>query len=350
MSLSGSSSMSIPALDFPLFSQLPAELREEIWRLCLPHRVWEMTQPVGEIVFCQPDNMDGPWPCKLQHTTYMNGRPPLISRVCRESRSVAFKTGSILPHHSNDRLPEAYWMSSIDVNVAWQDRARDSAHLNWTSAYEPEYDYFGSPVHCIAWEASRLPGGGSLMAEYLDRYFGFHTWFNPVGPPITTPRSPDKLNDFEALKQLSNWLVVMRVIVVHSDLKTAAGTDLFGLLGDAPVQIVDVSEEAKIEAYLDLAETCERKKLVTIGQDFRRESADSMKQDLRAIIMAEFGSEELAAAMRPAVMFRLCTRMCNHIWHGHVEVDVDMFQAALNVDEDEAAGGDEEDRSEGRGS
>ena len=92
-------------------------------------------------------------------------------------------------------------------------------------------------------------------------------------------------------------------------------TDLFGLFGDAQVQIVDVSQEAKVAAYFDLAETCERRTPVTIRQNFGRDSVDSMKNYLRQVIIDQFHSEELAATMHPAIMFRLCTRMCNHIGH-----------------------------------
>ena len=220
--------------------------------------------------------------------------------------------------------------------MAWQDRARNLAHLNWTSAYEPEYEYAGSPLDCIAWEVSRLPGGGSLlMIDYLDRFWGSPHSFADLAPivnrPIVTALSPDELRDLNALKKLTNGLVVMRVIVVHCDIKTVAGTDLFGLLGDARVQIVDVADEARIEAFFAPAESSERKSSVTIGQDFGRESANSMRQKLRAVIIAQFCSEELAAAMRPAVRFRLCTRMCNNIKDKRVEVDLNPIEADPNA-------------------
>ena len=136
-SLFTSSKMTTPALEFSLFPQLPVELRQDIWRCCLPSRVWEMTYANKNIIYCLPDDWKGPWPCELRHTTLINKSPPLISRVCRDSRSVAFETGSILPDDFDRRPPEASWMSWADVRKTWQDRARDAAHLNWTSAYEP---------------------------------------------------------------------------------------------------------------------------------------------------------------------------------------------------------------------
>ncbi|KAJ5833512.1 hypothetical protein N7474_001823 [Penicillium riverlandense] len=76
------------ALTFPRFPDLPAELRLMIWSYSLPHRVVELdmsTQAIGP-----------PLPCGLTLTSTLNGLPPLISRVCRESRSVALQSRSMV--------------------------------------------------------------------------------------------------------------------------------------------------------------------------------------------------------------------------------------------------------------
>jgi hypothetical protein len=317
--LSDSPSMSTSSVDFTLFPKLPVEIREEIWRYCLPHRVCELDMPYDRVVFYDRNNRDGPWPCELQYTTHFNGRPPLISRVCRESRSVSFKAGGILPDASSDLPLEARWTSWLSVSTPWQDCARDSAHINWVPACEADWASSGNPFYYLSWHASRVSGGGSLMIKSLEKSFSPYVPFGPspqrTEPPFTTPLHTEKSRDLDTLQKLSSWLVVMRVIVVHSDRKTAAMTDLFGLFGDAQVRIVDVSQEAKVAAYFDLAETCERRNPVTIRQNFGRDSADSMKKYLRQVIIDQFHSEELATTMHPAIMFRLCTRMCNHIGH-----------------------------------
>jgi hypothetical protein len=197
----------------------------------------------------------------------------------------------------------------------------------------------GSPLHCLAWAASRLKHGGSMTLDYLEFLdkpccvslkpdFLDSRW--KVLPPVSHYRpgtGPSdkliisveraKMRDFDVLKRQPNWRVVMRTVVAHSDPKTAAKTGLFGLLGDAPVQIVDWSDSPRIKAYFDFAEKCEQDKSVTISQDFRRELHYSMTGKLRDVIMKQFNSEELAAAMNPAIMFRLCTRMCNHHGYAH---------------------------------
>ncbi|KAL3703665.1 hypothetical protein TMatcc_010854, partial [Talaromyces marneffei ATCC 18224] len=77
---------------FHFFPKLPIELRLQIWRLCLPQRVYEKDNPFYPIVFRLLDD-DGPSPCLLHQTTEANRRPPVITRVCRESRIVAQENG-----------------------------------------------------------------------------------------------------------------------------------------------------------------------------------------------------------------------------------------------------------------
>ena len=299
------------ARGFPLFPKLPTELREAIWRLCLPYRVSELDLPVPDLVFDK-----GQLACELQATTQANNLPPLVSRVCHESRSVAFKAGSILSFDNRDPPLEARWSSNLMMGDRWRDRARGSVHLNWQAVYEAEWDYTdGSPLHALAWETSQVSRGGSLTIEYLeDSCLSTNELDLGPRPRMGYPmRHLDRFHDLEALKQRSDWLVVMHTIVIHCDLKKAVATDLFGLFGDARVHVISVAQEAKIEAFLTFAETCERQGPVTVRQSFHRQSAGMMKQRLRKVVMEQFQSEELMAAVRPAIMFRLCTRMCNHV-------------------------------------
>lgn len=137
-------------------------------------------------------------------------------------------------------------------------------------------------------------------------------------PPDFVPRplSPNTFGDFEDIQRLPEWMVVMRVVVVHAEFKTAAMTGLLRLLGDAPVRIVDMGDEDKIEALFCLAETCQSQTAVSIGQDFSRESPDSIRtweRRLKRVLKSHFRLEKITAIVRPAIMFRLCTDMCNHI-------------------------------------
>lgn len=88
-------------------------------------------------------------------------------------------------------------------------------------------------------------------------------------------------------------------------------TGLFGLLGDALVQVVDTSQEARIEVFLKLAEACERDLPGAVPQGFSRETFASTKETLRRRVMDLYHDEELTTRMHPSIMFRLCTNSCS---------------------------------------
>lgn len=71
------------------------------------------------------------------------------------------------------------------------------------------------------------------------------------------------IDDFDDLNKMPSWLVVTRVIIIHASQEYAAKTGLFGLLGDAPVQVAEVSDEARVEAFYAFADESQRKGHVT---------------------------------------------------------------------------------------
>lgn len=286
---------------FHLFPQLPTELREEIWRFCLPSRIISIDAAVGFIVF-DTSGSGLQAPCQLYHTTFMNNRPPLLTQICRESRAVAFETGdmamTLVAKEARQIPPMANWASGTMLNYDyWEDPARDSAHLNWSPACDADFGCMtdGHPLHSTAWEAKRLNGKGSLMLEYMT--------------DSMSTRGNDL--DLEAFRALPEWTLVTKVIAVHSDHQSAAASGLFGLLGDAPIQIVPISEEARIDKLYNLAEACERRAgPLIVSQDFTRMSTGAMADKVKDVVTTQY-DESLANVMRPAIMFRLCTQMCN---------------------------------------
>lgn len=282
----------MPITTFGLFPKLPTELRLQIWRLCLPHRVHEKDLPFHEIVFRILDN--GPSPCFLHQTTEANCRPPVIARVCHESRTVAQENGG---YYESLPLCEV-WFSQTTIEKSWLDRIPDSIHLNWTPAYGADFASEGCPLQSLAQCASRASRGGSLSFSY----------FRSIRV------SADELLD--SLIRLPSWMVVMRVVVIHADSATGMRSGLFGLLGDAPVQLVDVFDEENVRNYFDMAEKCEPRGLVTIRQDLHGTPGEVYHQTLRAAIINKFRSDVLLSRLHPVIMFRLCTEMCNHIGSG----------------------------------
>ncbi|KAK4556753.1 hypothetical protein LTR86_006324 [Recurvomyces mirabilis] len=105
----------------------------------------------------------------------------------------------------------------------------------------------------------------------------------------------------------------MKTIVVHMPLVQGALTGMFGLFADAPIQIVEFTEESRMIAYYDLARSSENEaESITLPQDFKRESRDAAQIRLKAVAMEVYEDEEVASRLSPAIMFRLCPQMCNH--------------------------------------
>lgn len=273
---------------FHPFPKLPVELRLAIWRECLPHRVAELDTPSYQEVF-SVENYKEPAPCVLWYTSCRNSHQPLIALVCRESRAVVLETG-YWPGLQDDFPPEYEWASGNMLDE-WFDPTRDLPHVNYVPGYEAHFGHDRSPLLDLAWQAARARRGGSLRLDFLRYCYE---------------------EDLEVIERLPSWVVVMRIFVIHASRRFAAATGLFGLLGDARVQIVNVSEQAKVDAFFDLAKGCEHKGKATVRQNFQRVSAESLRQELKDVVIEQFGSLQRAPEMHPAIMFRLCTEMCNH--------------------------------------
>ena len=304
---------------FHPFPRLPTELREEIWRLCLPHRVSELDYPYNWLIG-GPEAYREKFPCSLRSTSDSNGRPPLLTRVCVESRRVAYRSGnwvSVLETQSPKPPDDAWWevANSIDGDY-WQDPLRDSIHLHWTKEYEVEiwYPDVGHPLTSLAWESKRLNGSASFMLHYMTSFLMER---EPYDRPVShlledIPVFDFRQEDFVALRLLPQWSVVVKVVIVHLDLARATKTGLFGLSGDAPVQVLDAASPLASQLY-ELAEACEREAVsVTAAQDFTRMSANDMDAMVQRVAFKNLHNRELSMRMRAAIMFRLCTKMCNH--------------------------------------
>lgn len=285
---------------FHYFSQLPAELRIAIWRECLPHRVVEIDYAMGNYTNAYPV----PLPCNLLHTSNVNRQPPMISRVCRESRHVAFETGYQLVKESPP--PEARWArwnSSLLITKSWIDPTRDTIHLNWSPCYKDGWLIWGegSALDYLAW-SSRRAHGGSFMFDYLDN---------------TVDGYVDMEGKIGSIQRLRQGSVVIKIVVVHTTFDAAAKTGLFGLLGDACIQLVDVRDEARLNAFYDFAEKCESKAkgFVRRPQDFRRQSPESIQKTLRDKLAGTFQSQAGGnlPELSPVIMFRFCSLWCNHV-------------------------------------
>ncbi|KAI4719655.1 hypothetical protein E4T48_04076 [Aureobasidium sp. EXF-10727] len=272
-----------------------------------------MEEPTARFIYDVDEEEDVP--CWLWETSQSNIRPPLLTRVCRKwLPKLRWRRGAWKP----DGPYEADWDTGNVIDEGcWQDASRDSPHMMWTQIYDIEFysSEYDHHLTSLAQEAKRMNGSASFMLDELIIDIGEE---EPFDRPISQlferrPLHKGRPEDLEALKLLPEWMVVVRVVVIHLDFKQAADSGLFGLLGDEIIQVVDATLPL-VEQLYELAEQCERgASAVTCAQDFTRMSADDMDAMVKRVAFKVFHDSEIGKRLRPAIMFRLCTRMCNHI-------------------------------------
>lgn len=104
----------------------------------------------------------------------------------------------------------------------------------------------------------------------------------------------------------------MWVLVVHTSQRVGVPSGLFGLSGDAPVQVVDVMDQVRVTAFFDLAKEYEYKG-IRVCQTFHQESPEALSQELQDLMIKGFGSNN----KRRNCIQHLCfdfvpNKMCNH--------------------------------------
>ncbi|CAI7627690.1 unnamed protein product [Penicillium pancosmium] len=300
--------------DFHFFPKLPAEQRLMVWRFCLPHRVVELDRPFGEYSYSSP--------CREGATCNLNMCPPVITRVCRESRSVACESARYVKLEAHP-CPDLGMDFPLN-NPLWIDYFRDSVHVSWIPPLELEdiHNRPGSPLDYLACKASEVQGG-SFRFDYLGE--GRKSRHRDIELCKT-------MGPLEKLQQTPWGAVIMRVIVVHTTREHVAKTGLFGLLCDAPIQVVGVDDEERLDALVsaDSLRATLKNRLLEITSESERQldhdqSDDSRPDDSWSDDYPSNGnrSEEDQAedqpedkrtppSLHPAIMFRFCPKMCNH--------------------------------------
>jgi hypothetical protein len=149
--------------------------------------------------------------CLLQRTTYLNTKPPIIARVCREARQVAFAEGG-------------WWEDGLgriirnNNRIQWFIRAMDVVHLHWWPAYDGclrgcSYGCFrGGHGNAIAWFL-RLASEGRGATISADLIFPFEKDLTEV--------QPTDAEILDALDDRKDYLVCLKMICIHISLAQA---------------------------------------------------------------------------------------------------------------------------------
>lgn len=240
---------------FHLFPWFPRELRDVIWRACLPHRVVEIDIPLGSVAMgvwllgdhsdysgqdsgdeeCNTHDVDRKGRgCHMARTTRINSAPPIISRVCRESRMVAFETGRLLRHEHRKACEGPDIRPHVDQQ--WFDPARDAVHLHYTIYLLPDRGVRveGNPMRILHERVAGQRVRASLAYDYIS--CGGH-------------RDIEWLESMALLEDLGEISVCLKVVCIHIDEGPAVQSGLFGTLGEERVVLVDALDHKHISKF-----------------------------------------------------------------------------------------------------
>ncbi|EGX87890.1 hypothetical protein CCM_09513 [Cordyceps militaris CM01] len=204
-----------------VYTGLPPEIRDEIWQLCLPRRVLEIDYPVLG-------------PAWSEYATWQNGRPPVLTRVCREARRVAQRHGGFY------RLPVTPSPLAEARTRFWHQLKLDSVHLNLHTTFSP------SPGSDGLTPLSRALGNCWNMADSLSftREL-FHYYEDPDLENL------HKVADYATLAARTgeSFRVVFVGISIHLTTAQVTSSGLFGHLGDELIQRVDLDAFDVLKKY-----------------------------------------------------------------------------------------------------
>lgn len=234
---------------FESFMLLPPELRLEIWEYCLPSRIIEVYDASCESLFSGMPlrirrSLVGPFLLDKPVT------PPLISRVCRESRFFALRHGGLQP-------------VGLKHARMWFDKRTDSISFNPRNA--AMFFLRGSdnvrrkdisPILQKFLSDSTIPLCiGSRLVECAIEY----DYYTSLGLALPHPEPKGKKDvaewAVECISKRIECTVILEKVVLHLNHQDACECGLFGLFAESSpthIDIKDVSKECFLLAYSHL--------------------------------------------------------------------------------------------------
>lgn len=245
---------------FHYFSKLPLELRRMIWMHCLPHRIAEEDTPD-----CFFDGYQSKHVCWHLRMTLQNAQLPAIAYINSESRQVEFEQGRLL-EPADVRTMESLWVQPH----------RNVLHLNWSRV---TYSLWGVDSEAPGWvyefilQAKDLGMRPSIAADLIHVFslkavldcdgdadaLGTHNYFHFGTSDIAkiNYHYREGVDDVREIVDILPWAkgqrsrldIAMAGVSLHITREVALRSGLFGLLGDAPVQMVDVDDDARLREF-----------------------------------------------------------------------------------------------------
>jgi len=216
---------------FHPFAKLPVELQFAIWKQCLPHRVVEIDVPAASLLETY---------CDVKYASIKNARPPVVSQVCRNSRSIALKSGMFLVKYIEAHPMLPCWGGAAQLRDQWISFETDIIHMHFNSGY---YD-MGWPVwgrddiRDLFKAIATLPKGGA--ASVTDEL---------IRPFTREFRSFGDRKNFKRFEEGREYSVSVKIVNVHVTREQARDTALFGISGEEFVKCFDGYDGETIAKY-----------------------------------------------------------------------------------------------------
>lgn len=245
------------ATEFSLFSFLPWELRRMIWLECTESRVVELEVPPemylsGHSITC------------VSWTAHQNTRPPVVSRVCHESRqAVLSQCARALDDQETRERADSY----ITTQSPWFHPGKDIvtfSSLKCIYPYDLEID--GETSYFIAYAKQAKDVVIPARLIYPLRHLRLpmeQGEFRSIIPRVVA----------DQLAPLKSFMVCLKTIEVHMPPEEFLKSTLSGRTGDSLVHIVDVFDMAQIEQILgEVENACPQEKDVLSAFALLRDS------------------------------------------------------------------------------
>lgn len=158
----------------------------------------------------------------------LNSRPPIITRVCQESRAVAFETG---------RIEQGDWPGDrTRVNNQWLNPTTDIAALYWDEPIDIHMYGDDDPIPELFRYAPQCQGALITSGR-------FYPWDRVRGP----------IMHHETLARLKEYFVCLEIVMIHATREEMLNSELFGQLGEEYCQLIDPYDSQTLQKFYQLS-------------------------------------------------------------------------------------------------
>lgn len=222
---------------FFFFPQLPWEIRDAIWRLCLPGpQIVEFDRPICDNVPCRGC-------CGVHHRYHL--RLPALAAVCQESRLLVLR--EYYNPEADAEIPRPYYPAAYE-HVLFRPGI-DILHFNWDEGDEGAYDLWNDEDNAIPYFCALTRKAVHNPISITDRHLR-QEFDEPFFAGSVRVAALDKY----AMRD--HWLVLIRTVSFDfKDDAEALRSGLFGEFELDPMRYVDPYDSETLHRYHQLWRT-----------------------------------------------------------------------------------------------